>query len=179
MPVKPKKFRNPNIADSPKQNPRPDEPRHDVASLMRYDLITPPATEYLPTSVKEMKALGWDYVDIVIFSGDAYVDHPSFGAAVIGRVLQAAGYKVAIVPQPNWQGDLRLIITLQPVAAEAMMPIPPTDVTAHVRTIRLLCIQRYSGSYSPTHLLLPEVLRRLCDVLHITTIGRTGCVRHC
>ena len=107
MPVKPKKFRNPNIADSPKQNPRPDEPRHDVASLMRYDLITPPATEYLPTSVKEMKALGWDYVDIVIFSGDAYVDHPSFGAAVIGRVLQAAGYKVAIVPQPNWQDDLR------------------------------------------------------------------------
>ncbi|MCM1138062.1 MAG: YgiQ family radical SAM protein [Duncaniella sp.] len=54
-----------------------------------------------------MKALGWNYVDVVLFSGDAYVDHPSFGAAVIGRVLQAAGYKVAIVPQPNWQDDLR------------------------------------------------------------------------
>lgn len=62
---------------------------------------------YLPTSVKEMRMLGWDYVDVVLFSGDAYVDHPSFGAAVIGRVLQAAGYKVAIVPQPNWQDDLR------------------------------------------------------------------------
>ena len=62
---------------------------------------------YLPTSVKEMKALGWDHVDVVIFSGDAYVDHPSFGAAVIGRTLQAAGYNVAIVPQPNWQDDLR------------------------------------------------------------------------
>ena len=62
---------------------------------------------YLPTSVKEMKLLGWDYVDVVIFSGDAYVDHPSFGAAVIGRTLQAAGYRVAIVPQPNWQDDLR------------------------------------------------------------------------
>lgn len=62
---------------------------------------------YLPTSVKEMKILGWDYVDVVIFSGDAYVDHPSFGAAVIGRTLQNAGYKVAIVPQPNWQDDLR------------------------------------------------------------------------
>lgn len=62
---------------------------------------------YLPTSVKEMKALGWDRPDIVLFSGDAYVDHPSFGAAVIGRTLQAAGYKVAIVPQPNWQDDLR------------------------------------------------------------------------
>ena len=62
---------------------------------------------FLPTSVKEMKALGWDHVDVVLFSGDAYVDHPSFGAAVIGRVLQSAGYNVAIVPQPNWQDDLR------------------------------------------------------------------------
>lgn len=64
-------------------------------------------TDWLPTSVKEMKALGWESVDVVIFSGDAYVDHPSFGAAVIGRTLQAAGYRVAIVPQPNWQDDLR------------------------------------------------------------------------
>lgn len=62
---------------------------------------------YLPTSVKEMKALGWDHVDVVLFSGDAYVDHPSFAAAVIGRTLQSAGYNVAIVPQPNWQDDLR------------------------------------------------------------------------
>lgn len=65
------------------------------------------ATDFLPTSVKEMKALGWDHVDVVLFSGDAYVDHPSFAAAVLGRTLQAAGYKVAIVPQPNWQDDLR------------------------------------------------------------------------
>ncbi len=65
-------------------------------------------TDWLPTSVKEMKALGWDEVDVVIFSGDAYVDHPSFGAAVIGRTLmEVGGYKVAIVPQPNWQDDLR------------------------------------------------------------------------
>ncbi len=62
---------------------------------------------FLPTSVKEMKALGWDSVDVVLFSGDAYVDHPSFAAAVIGRTLQAAGYRVAIVPQPNWRDDLR------------------------------------------------------------------------
>lgn len=54
-----------------------------------------------------MKALGWEQADIILFSGDAYVDHPSFGAAVIGRTLQAAGYKVAIVPQPNWRDDLR------------------------------------------------------------------------
>ncbi len=64
-------------------------------------------TDWLPTSVKEMKARGWNYVDVVLMSGDAYVDHPSFGAAVIGRALEAAGYRVAIVPQPNWQDDLR------------------------------------------------------------------------
>lgn len=62
---------------------------------------------WLPTSVKEVEALGWDYIDVILFSGDAYVDHPSFGAAVIGRTLQAAGYRVAIVPQPNWRDDLR------------------------------------------------------------------------
>lgn len=70
-------------------------------------LVYPPVTDYLPTSVKEMKLLGWDHVDVVLFSGDAYVDHPSFAAAVIGRVLQSHGYNVAIVPQPNWQDDLR------------------------------------------------------------------------
>ena len=70
-------------------------------------MTLPRPENYLPTSVKEMKALGWDHVDVVLFTGDAYVDHPSFGAAVIGRTLQEAGYNVAIVPQPNWQDDLR------------------------------------------------------------------------
>ena len=63
--------------------------------------------DFLPTSKAEMDALGWDQADIILFSGDAYVDHPSFGAVVIGRTLQAAGYKVALVPQPNWRDDLR------------------------------------------------------------------------
>ena len=62
---------------------------------------------FLPTSKDEMERLGWTQPDIILFSGDAYVDHPSFGAAVIGRALQAAGFKVAIVPQPNWRDDLR------------------------------------------------------------------------
>ena len=62
---------------------------------------------FLPTSVKEMQALGWEQADVVLFSGDAYIDHPSFGAAVIGRVLEHVGFRVAIVPQPNWRDDLR------------------------------------------------------------------------
>lgn len=69
--------------------------------------MTPATPQYLPTTVKEMQALGWDQPDVVLFSGDAYVDHPSFGAAVIGRTLEAMGLKVVLVPQPNWQDDLR------------------------------------------------------------------------
>ncbi|MFV0471983.1 MAG: YgiQ family radical SAM protein [Paludibacteraceae bacterium] len=64
-------------------------------------------TDFLPTTAKELKLRGWDEVDVVLFSGDAYVDHPSFGAAVIGRLMEKLGLKVAIVPQPNWQDDLR------------------------------------------------------------------------
>lgn len=64
-------------------------------------------TDWLPTTKKEVELRGWDELDVIIFSGDAYVDHPSFGAAVIGRILEAEGLRVAIVPQPNWRDDLR------------------------------------------------------------------------
>ena len=64
-------------------------------------------TDFLPTTKKELDLRGWQEVDVILFSGDAYVDHPSFGVAVIGRVLEAAGYRVAIVPQPDWHGDYR------------------------------------------------------------------------
>lgn len=64
-------------------------------------------TDFLPTTKKECELRGWDELDVILFSGDAYVDHPSFGAAVIGRTLEAAGYRVAIVPQPDWHGDFR------------------------------------------------------------------------
>lgn len=62
---------------------------------------------WLPTTKKECERLGWEQLDVILFSGDAYVDHPSFGTAVIGRVIEAQGLRVAIVPQPNWQDDLR------------------------------------------------------------------------
>ena len=64
-------------------------------------------TDFLPTTKKECELQGWDELDVILFSGDAYVDHPSFGAAVIGRVLQAEGLRVGIVPQPDWHGDYR------------------------------------------------------------------------
>ena len=66
-----------------------------------------PLTDFLPTTKKELELRGWDSLDVILFSGDAYVDHPSFGVAVIGRVLEAHGYRVAIVPQPDWHGDFR------------------------------------------------------------------------
>lgn len=69
---------------------------------MKYSL-----TNWLPTNIKEIKLRGWEYIDIIIISGDAYVDHPSFGTAVISRILEKYGYKVAIISQPNWRDDLR------------------------------------------------------------------------
>lgn len=62
---------------------------------------------FLPTTSKEVSALGWDYIDVIVFTGDAYIDHPAFGAAVIARVMEAEGLRVAVVPQPNWRDDLR------------------------------------------------------------------------
>lgn len=67
----------------------------------------PRLSDFLPTTKKEMQLHGWDVADVILFSGDAYIDHPSFGVAVIGRVLQSKGYRVAIVPQPDWHGDFR------------------------------------------------------------------------
>lgn len=64
-------------------------------------------TDWLPTSKKEVQQHGWNEIDVILFTGDAYIDHPSFGAAVIGRVLEYEGLRVAIVPQPNWTDDLR------------------------------------------------------------------------
>lgn len=64
-------------------------------------------TDWLPTTKKEVELRGWGQLDVILFSGDAYVDHPAFGAAVIGRILESEGLKVAIVPQPNWRDDLR------------------------------------------------------------------------
>ena len=64
-------------------------------------------TDFLPTTKKECELRGWDQLDVILFSGDAYVDHPAFGPAILGRVLESHGYKVAIVPQPDWHGDFR------------------------------------------------------------------------
>ena len=83
--------------------------------------------QWLPTTKKECERLGWDQLDVILFTGDAYVDHPSFGSAVIGRVLEAHGYKVAIVPQPNWQDDLRDFKKLgTPACSLEYRPVPWT-----------------------------------------------------
>lgn len=87
-------------------------------------------TDFLPTTKKECELRGWDELDVILFSGDAYVDHPSFGAAVIGRVLESQGYRVALVPQPDWHGDYRdfkklgrprLFFAISPGAMDSMV----------------------------------------------------------
>ena len=66
-----------------------------------------PITDWLPITKKEVEKRGWEYLDVVLISGDAYVDHPSFGTAVIGRIIESEGFKVGVIPQPNWRDDLR------------------------------------------------------------------------
>jgi len=70
-------------------------------------LRTHKISDWLPTTKKEVDMRGWDDLDIILFSGDAYVDHPAFGAAVVGRIIESMGLRIAIVPQPNWKDDLR------------------------------------------------------------------------
>ncbi len=97
----------------------------------------PPVQAFLPTTREEMKARGWDELDVLLVTGDAYVDHPSFGAAVIGRVLEAAGYRVGIAAQPDWRsaadvaamGRPRLFVGVTAGAMDSMV----NHYTAHKR----------------------------------------------
>ena len=94
-------------------------------------------TDWLPTTKKEMEIRGWDCLDVILFSGDAYVDHPSFGAAVIGRILEAEGLRVGIVPQPDWRGDYRDFKKLG--TPRLFFGVSPGD---YVLIIRVLFMQR-------------------------------------
>jgi len=116
--------------------------------MERHPPIIPLSREaWLPTTKKEVEAKGWDYLDVILFSGDAYVDHPSFGAAVIGRVLEAQDLHVAIVPQPDWRGDFRdfkkfgvprLFFAISPGAMDSMV----SHYTANKRL-------RHDDAYTP------------------------------
>lgn len=102
---------------------------------------------WLPTTAKEIQRLGWEQCDIILFSGDAYVDHPAFGAAVIGRMLESRGYKVAIVPQPNWQDDLRDFKKLgRPRLFFGVSPGAMDSMVNHYTAARRL---RHDDAYTP------------------------------
>lgn len=104
-------------------------------------------TDFLPTTKKECQLRGWDELDVILFSGDAYVDHPSFGAAVIGRTLESAGYRVAIVPQPDWHGDWRDFKKLgRPNLFFGISPGAMDSMVNHYTAARRL---RHNDAYSP------------------------------
>lgn len=140
---------------------------------------------WLPTSVKEVESLGWKQPDVIIFSGDAYVDHPAFGAAVIGRVLQAAGYKVAIVPQPNWQDDLRDFRKLgAPRLFFGVSPGAMDSMVNHYTAARRL---RHDDAYTPggrhgarpdyPSIVYSEILKRLWPDVPVILGGIEGSLR--
>lgn len=140
---------------------------------------------WLPTSVKEMEALGWDHVDVVLFSGDAYVDHPSFGAAVIGRTLQALGLNVAIVPQPNWRDDLRDFRKFG--APRLFFGISPGAMDSMVNHYTAARRRRHDDAYTPggragarpdyPTIVYSEILRRLFPQVPIIAGGIEASMR--
>ena len=78
-------------------------PARDLFSYRKYWASRFGTAPFLPMSREEMDALGWDSCDVIVVTGDAYVDHPSFGMAIIGRVLEAQGFRVGIIAQPDWR----------------------------------------------------------------------------
>ena len=145
----------------------------------------PLLTDWLPTTRKEMDLRGWEQADVILFSADAYVDHPSFGVAVIGRLLEAEGYRVAIVPQPDWHGDFRdfkklgrprLFFTVAPGCMDSMV----NKYTANKRL-------RSEDAYSPDgrHDMRPEyptivythILKQLFPDVPVVLGGIEGSLR--
>lgn len=104
-------------------------------------------TDFLPTTKKECQLRGWDQLDVILFSGDAYVDHPAFGAAVIGRMLESKGYRVAIVPQPDWHGDYRDFKKLG--RPRLFFAVSPGNMDSMVNRYTANRRMRHDDAYSP------------------------------
>ena len=142
-------------------------------------------TDFLPTTKKELELRGWTEVDVILFSADAYVDHPAFGAAVIGRTLEAAGYRVAIVPQPDWHGDFRDFRKLG--RPRLFFAIAPGCMDSMVNKYTAARRLRSEDAYSPDgrHDLRPEyptivysqILRRLFPDVPIVIGGIEASLR--
>ena len=140
-------------------------------------------SDFLPTTKKEIELRGWEQADIILFSADAYVDHPAFGAAVIGRTLEHEGYRVAIVPQPDWHGDWRDFKKLG--APRLFFGIAPGCMDSMVNKYTANKRLRSEDAYSPDgrHDMRPEyptivysqILRQLFPDVPIVLGGRTAC----
>lgn len=107
----------------------------------------PQLTDFLPTTKKECELRGWTQLDVILFSGDAYVDHPAFGAAAVGRIIESAGYKVAIVPQPDWHGDFRDFKKLG--RPRLFFAISPGNMDSMVNRYTANRRMRHDDAYSP------------------------------
>ncbi|MDO5074809.1 MAG: YgiQ family radical SAM protein [Bacteroidales bacterium] len=117
----------------------------------------PLLSDWLPTTRREMELRGWEQPDVVLFSGDAYVDHPSFGAAVVGRLIEAEGLRICIVPQPDWHGDFRDFKRFG--RPRLFFAISPGNMDSMVNRYTAARRLRSEDAYSPngSHSMRPEM----------------------
>ena len=115
-----------------------------------------PLSAWLPITKKEVEERGWGELDIILITGDAYIDHPAFGAAVIGRIIQSEGFRVAIIPQPNWQDDLRDFKKLG--APKLFFAVTSGNMDSMVNHYTARMRRRATDAYSPggTNTLRPD-----------------------
>ena len=153
------------------------------------------STEFLVTSRKDMEERGWDQLDFVYVNGDAYVDHPGFAAALIGRMLEARGYRVGLISQPDWHdveafkilGKPRLGILITAGSVKKRLPRKFAIRTVIRRAGRPVGVPNGRRLYTPTACAKPiktcpslsAVLKRVSDALLITIIGPIRCVIPC
>ena len=131
------------------------QPDRDLFSWPQYWAACFGPAPFLPMSREEMDQLGWDSCDIILVTGDAYVDHPSFGMAICGRMLEAQGFRVGIIAQPDWSSKDDFMRLGKPNLFFGVTPIAVYVMTMPTRRIT----SRVSARIAP-HWFIPSVVKR-------------------
>ena len=156
---------------------------------------------FLPMSRAEMDALGWDACDVILVTGDAYIDHPSFGMALVGRLLEAQGFRVGIISQPDWHsaeafralGQPNAVSSASPPAtwtrwstatrrtarSAPTTPTRPTPSRTSAPTARVIVYAQRCREAYPGRPVIIGGIEAACAASRTTTTGRTRCAARC